>query len=144
MIGVNADRYEDASPYRPALYNSGKSLPLADSQSIEGIDFAVGPPRTPATLHVKIVTPDGSPYSGASIRIDDLAGQQRGHVREQSDTAGAISAPVYVGERYVVKAFHYILGDDRPGTLEGSATVDVNSQDPTVTVVLQYKPPPSR
>jgi len=55
------------------------------------------------------------------------------------DTCPARLAPVFVGQRYNVKAFHYSSANGRSRHWEGIAPVDVTGREPAVTVVLQAK-----
>ncbi len=136
VVGVNADLYRDENPYPPIVYSNGQPVYLGEVASAVGIDLAVGAPRTPAKLRVKAVTSDGKPLQGARVRLDTPAGVQRWFSREETNANGELVAPVYGGERYMVKIFHYINGR----RLAGTAPVPVINQETTVTVVLQAEP----
>jgi hypothetical protein len=137
VVGVNSRLYEDENPYPPTLYAGGRSVYLGEIGSIVGIDLAVPAPRTPAQLRVKVLTPDGKPHKGATVRLDTPAGVQRWFSREETNDNGELVAPVYVGQRYNVTVFHYFDENHTLRRLEGVAAVDVTDREPAVSVVLQ-------
>ncbi len=48
VIGINASKYEDVSSYHPTIYDGGMAMPVGESRSIEGVDFALPEPRVAA------------------------------------------------------------------------------------------------
>ncbi len=142
VVGVNASRSEDENPYLPAVYSNGQPVHLGEVGLAAGIDLAVGTPRTAAKLRVKAVTPAGKPYQGAVVRLDTPGGVQRWFSRERTDANGELVAPVYAGERYLVKVFAYVTGNEFQN-LAGTANVHVINQETAVTVVLQAEHTPA-
>jgi hypothetical protein len=139
VIGINARRYDDDNAYPPALYDGGRSVFLAESGSVDAIDLTVGAPRTPARLRVKVFGPDAKPIEGASVRLDTPEGAQRWFSRDKTDGTGELVAPVYVGQRYTVRASHYMTRNNTIRDLEGTVSVDVTSPEAAVIVVLQER-----
>ena len=139
VIGVNARLSEDDNAYPPTLYNDGRSVYLGEVGSMVGIDLVVPAPRTPAQLRIKVLTAAGKPHKGATVRLDTPAGVQRWFSREHTNDNGELMAPVFVGQRYNVKAFHYSSANGRSRHWEGIAPVDVTGREAAVTVVLQVE-----
>lgn len=137
VIGINARPHHDENAYPPALYDGGRSVFLAESGSAGGIELTVGAPRTPARLRVKVLDADASPLPGATVRLDTPEGAQRWFSRDKTDGSGELAAPVYVGQRYTVTAFHYTHRNKTTRELEGTTSVDVTSPEAAVIVVLQ-------
>jgi len=139
VIGINARPHNDDHAYPPALYDGGRSVFLAESGSADGIDLTVGGPRTPARLRVKVLGADAKPHKGATVRLDTPEGEQRWFSRDKTDDTGELVAPVYVGQRYTVRAFHYLSRNNTTRDLEATASVDVTSPEAAVIVVLQER-----
>lgn len=131
VVGVNARTYHDDNPYPPTLYAGGKAVQLSESGTVLGVDLVVPPARLAALLRIQVLDEEGRPYSGAAVRLESLTGVERWISRELTDHRGEIVAPVYVGERYQVKASRYGAG------LQGVAEVDVVAQESRVNVVLR-------
>jgi hypothetical protein len=133
VIGINASKHEDESPYRPTVYDGGMAMAVGESRSIEGVDFVLPEPRVSANLRIRVLWPDGEPHSGASVGLYSPAGLERWHSRPGSNEKGEIVVQVYLGERYTVRASHHRF--DRE--LKGIAEVEVNGKDVQVSVVLR-------
>src|SRR5262249_28813216 len=129
VVGVNASTYKDEDVYPPALYLDGRALYLAETGTLTGIDLVLPPSRTAAQLRVRLLGPDGRPFPGAIVTLENLAGVQRWFSRNESDQNGQIAVPVYVGERYVVKAFHYVDGAE----FVGSAQIEIADERPATS-----------
>ncbi len=134
-VGVNANLYKDEDAYPPTLYLDGRGTYLAESATQNGIDIVLPPARVAAKLRTTVLGPDSRPYPDATIRLDNLAGVQRWFTRNKSDENGEITLPVYVGERYVVRAFNY----SSDGNFEGAAQIEVVDASPSAVVVLHRK-----
>lgn len=133
VVGINASTHEDESPYRPTVYDGGMAMAVAESRSIEGVDFVLLEPRVSANLRIRVMWPDGEPYAGASVGLYSPAGLQRWHSRSVSNEKGEIVAQVYLGERYTVRASHHRFDRELKGIVE----VEVNAKDVQVSVVLR-------
>ncbi|MGC4054447.1 MAG: carboxypeptidase-like regulatory domain-containing protein [Paludibaculum sp.] len=113
VVGVNAEKYTDADPFPPTFYRAAGNKPgetrIAISESAEqsSIDLTVPPRRIPATLQVQVITADGSPYAGASVKLLNAAGIERGLSKEHTSKMGLIHLNVYQGEQYTVEAFAF-------------------------------------
>jgi hypothetical protein len=136
VVGVNAESFHDRNAFSPTLYSNGGRVELAEVGSAEGIDLVLPPPRTPATLLVKVLSPEGTPYPGAQVRLDNLRGIQRFVSTTPTDTTGEISVPVYLGETYTARASSH-RGDAH---FMGTATVEITGETQSVTIVLQASP----
>ena len=90
-VGVNANLYKDEDAYPPTLYLDGRGAYLAESVALNGIDIVLPPARVATKLRTTVLGPDGRPYSGATIRLDNLAGIQRWFSRNKSDENGEIT-----------------------------------------------------
>jgi Carboxypeptidase regulatory-like domain len=140
VIGVNGAMYSDENEFAPTFYSGGDPIFLAESGSRDGIDLLLPPPRVAAQLKMKILGPDGYPFPGAYVTLENMKGVQRWYSKKGSNVAGANEVPVYVGEQYVVKAVYY--GLNRTGTeerLEGSAQLTVTDTAPRLTIQLRPK-----
>jgi hypothetical protein len=131
-IGVNARTYNDEDAYPPTLYSGGTAVYLTESGALGGIDIALPPARAAAQLRVKVFGPDGRPHSGATIKLENVQGVQRWFSRNESDANGEINAPAYIGEHYIVRAFHFVPSAD----FEGIAQLEVADESPSITIVL--------
>ncbi|MCX6598046.1 MAG: carboxypeptidase-like regulatory domain-containing protein [Acidobacteria bacterium] len=136
VVGVNAESFHDSNAFSPTLYSNGGRVELAEVGSAEGIDLVLPPPRAPATLLVKVLSPEGAPYPGAQVRLDNLQGVQRFVSTTPTDTTGEISVPVYLGETYTARASSY-RGDAH---FVGTASVEITGETRSVTIVLQASP----
>ena len=134
-VGVNAKLYDDDDAYPPTLYLDGRGTYLAESATLSNIDIVLPPARVAAKLLITVLGPDGGPYSGAAIRLDNLEGVQRWFSRNKSDENGEITLPVYVGERYVVRSFDY----RSDGEFQGVAQLEVVDKSPSIVVVLHRR-----
>jgi hypothetical protein len=137
VVGINARPHRDENAYPPTLYQEGRSVYLDDSVSVAGIDIAVGAPRAPGRLRVKVLSTDAKPHEGAFVRLDTPAGAQRWFSLDRTDGNGELVAPVYVGQRYTVRVFHNMSGNNGIRMLEGTTSVDVTNRESAVLVVLQ-------
>lgn len=128
LIGVNADKYQDRSPYRPTLY-AKEGVRLYDAERRSGIDLTLAPPRTPAKLRVTVIAPADDSGGLFAVSLQDLNGEQKGFYRaDENHPTDPIEAPVYVGERYLVEAY--------AGRLQGTARVDIASTESSVAVFV--------
>jgi|SRR5579871_152712 len=144
VVGVNAEPYDDTTPYPPALFSKSQNasqpakVHVDESALADGIDIVLQAKRVAATLHVQVLDLNAVPHQGATVTLENLAGVQRFFSRDTTNAAGVIDVPVYLGERYVVKAFHFTSDPDtgRSVHLEGSASIDVSETSRALTIVL--------
>jgi 5-hydroxyisourate hydrolase-like protein (transthyretin family) len=139
IVGVNARPYDDDNAYPATLHANGRPIHLMESESVTGIDLTVPAARTPAQLHVKALGPDGSPFQGARVVLETVAGVQRWSTGEKTNEQGEIIAPAYVGQRYNVKLSHIYSEGGKIRELVGSAVVDVADRKADVSVVMRLK-----
>jgi hypothetical protein len=149
VVGVNFEKYRDADPYPPTFYHGGGSssepvrVHVQESEGVDAIDLVLPPKRDETVLRVVVVGPNGSPHLGATVTLENLAGQQRWYSRESKHVDGVTEIPVYVGEKYVVNAFSFKPFQDLDRAsyyLNGSTRIDVTQERPSVVVVLRPKP----
>ena len=126
VIGVNATEDTDESPYPRALR---EGVRIADGDQLDGVNIVLRPKRKAAILRVHVVGVQGEPYLNARIDLENSSGVQRWD-------QGLLEIPVYVGEKYKVTASGSGVDDEY---LEGSATVEIVEDSPTVTIVLIAK-----
>lgn len=149
FIGVNAQSDSDDSPYPPTLFGKqdkgshGARVPIADGGEANHVDLVLQGKRTPVTLRVLVVTPNGAPLAGAGVRILNAAGVQRGYAKDNTTADGFTELPVYLGEQYIVEAYSFHRpGKELPGnydSLEGGISVEISKPGMEVTVVLAPK-----
>lgn len=139
-VGVNAEKYSDADAYPPTVLRGPENKPfrirLGESESVDAVNLMLPPKRTPATLRVDVVGPNGKPYAGAIVTLENLAGVQRFFSMEETGSDGVKNVPVYVGEHYVVKVFAHEVNVRSLRNFEGSSRVEIRESGATVTVVL--------
>ncbi len=108
LIAVNGQKYRDESAFPPAFYpgvsrrEQAQVLTLGPAQRKSGIDLVLGKPREAATLLVEGSTLDGTPFTGFSASINDLAGVQRGLVESGKDNNVA-KVKVFAGETAMIR-----------------------------------------
>jgi hypothetical protein len=150
VVGVNADKYRDQEPFPPTVFTRERSsLParvsVLEGGEAAGVNLVLPDKRIGTTLRVLVVGPNGRPYKGAVVTLENLAGVQRWSSDSDQETSvdGSVEVPAYLGEHYVVQASGFDsvpaneVGDY--GHLQGRSQVDVVTQHPTVVVVLAPK-----
>lgn len=130
VVGINAHASGDYSVYPATLYASGKPVSVPESTTTLGVDLVVPSARKPAQLRVQILTKDGKPAAGVWVTLASEAGSPRWTSGRPSDGQGQILAPVYVGERYLVKVL-------RSDSAKGIASVNISEEGQAVNVVLR-------
>jgi len=128
VIGVNGEMSKDEDVYPPTFYSGAKAIYLSESGTLAGIDITLPAGRKAGQLHVTVLGPDGRPHSGATVYLENLEGEQRWFSNDPSDAYGEVRAPVYLGERYVVRSFDTAL--------QGAASLEVADESPSVTITL--------
>ncbi len=136
VVGVNARLHEDTSAYPPGVYAGGRPISLGEVARVEGIDLALGAPRTAARLRVRAVNAIGRPLQGARVWLEAPGGKERWSSREHTNAEGELIAPVYTGEEYIVRVSHYETGNGIR-SISGRARIAVDQGETNVTVVLQ-------
>jgi hypothetical protein len=130
IVGINAETYSDSSTYRPVEYSRDGThstrLMVEDAKDLTGIDLVVGAPRQKATLTVTVVFPVDEPLAIGAVSLENLVRVQRAFARLTSKSP--VELPVFIGERYIVKASSY--------PLHGEARVDMSKENQSVTVFL--------
>jgi len=144
-VGVNAESSSDREAYPPAVYSrDGKSsiparVPVVEDAEVRDVNLVLAAKRIGTTLRVKVTAPDGAPSAGVVVTLEDMAGVQRWSSRERTSADGALELPVYVGERYIVKAARTdfrLKPKQSVDHFEGTSQLDVTSERPSTTVVL--------
>ncbi|MGJ5817154.1 carboxypeptidase regulatory-like domain-containing protein [Paludibaculum fermentans] len=146
VIGVNAEKYRDADPFPPTVFGDQGStketrIPLAFGGDVADINPTLQAKRTSTTLRIRILSPEGTPYSGAGALLKNQNGVERWFSTEHTSTDGTLEAPVYLGEQYEVEAFASER-NRRNGSIDslsGSAHLYVSIPDPKVSIVLTLK-----
>jgi hypothetical protein len=132
VVGVNAQEHVDQGVHPTALHRGGTPVDLAAGAAVAGVDIVLDPPRTTATLRVRVVGPDGNPLAGARVRayLQDERGVGDGDLK--TDASGSVSFTVFTGQRVEVRAFY------GPGSSwSGQAGIDVKEREHSVVVTLR-------
>jgi hypothetical protein len=142
IVGVNAEEYRDAEPYPPTFFvsSNGESIPapvhVTDGAHTGSVDLMLPDKRIGAILRVQVMAPNGMPYAGATVKLENLAGVQRWWSNKKTSSDGVVEVPVYLGEQYIVSAFDSVDRGNSYDDLEGSSRLHVTTEHPTVVLVL--------
>jgi len=110
VVGVNADKYADKSPFPPVAYpaardaESGERLTLANLEERKGIDLTVQPARRPVDVKVLVTMENGSPAEKMVLMVEDSRGIQRYFKMEATNAQGLASLRLYQGAKYVIQS----------------------------------------
>ena len=85
-IGVNAVPNDDVGPYPATLYSN--RVHVAELATVGGIDLVLPLKRVATKLQVNAVGPDGTPYRGAVVTVDNTARERRGRSFEELHKQG--------------------------------------------------------
>lgn len=148
-VGVNAETSADRDGYPPAVYSRDvKSaiparVPVVVDTEVPDVNLVLSAKRVSTMLRVKVTDPDGTPAAGVRLILENLAGVQRWCPDELTPANGTLELPVYIGERYIVRAMRtdYRLKPE-PGKddFAGTSPLEVTSDHPSTTVVLALQP----
>jgi hypothetical protein len=144
-VGVNAETYHDRDAYPPTFYETGEGaarsmrVHVTEGQEVRGVDLVLPPKRTPATLRVQVLRPDGTPLAGETVQWENEAGVQRGSSEDKTNDDGWLEIKVYVGEKYVIKSSHYSGRSAEFDYLEGASALTVTVDRQSVTLLMAGK-----
>lgn len=138
LIGVNAeprvDREANVPTTRPTIVH------LSRGAQATNINLTLPPKRVATTLEVEVRGPGGTPYAGAAVSLENLAGVQRFAFDDHTSADGAMKLPVYLGESYIVRAIAFGPpahdAKEQYDYLEGTGRVDVGHQTPRIVVMM--------
>jgi 5-hydroxyisourate hydrolase-like protein (transthyretin family) len=148
VVGVNAEKYRDQDPFPPTVFTRNRSSSLAarvgvvEGSETADVNLTLPDRRSGTTLRVVVMGPNGTPYKGAVVTLENLAGVQRWYSEQRTSDDGSMEVPAYVGERYVVQAsaFDTVRRAERGyDYLAGSSRADAAKEHQTVLVVLAPK-----
>ena len=80
VVAVNGDKYDDKSPFPPTFYPDAQSrekagrVVIPETESKDGIDLVLPPPRSPVTVIIEASYPDGKAAVGAGVSTYDASG----------------------------------------------------------------------